>query len=197
MVENNRIYLDEDTRLMMKASKGDEKTYAVLYNKYFSAAARFVSSRNGQVPSAEDIAQEVFARVWENRAKYQPTAAFKTYLFGYAKIVLSERLKSQDKEAIVRNLRFSEDSVRSSAQTVQPEFKIEEDNIREVIRLAMSGLTAKQFRSVELVYYMNLPANKAAKVAGCSEKAFEKRLSRAHKYLRKALAAFEKGEPKF
>jgi len=185
------IYLDEDTSLMVKASKGDGKAFDKLYRKYFSAATRFVSSRNGQVPSAEDIAQEVFARVWENRAKYQPTAAFKTYLFKYAKNVLSERLKSPGKEAIVRNLRFSEGSDRSSVQTVQPEFKIEEDNIVEAVRLALSQLTAKQLRSVELVYYMNFPAKKAAKVAGCSEKAFEKRLSRAHKYLRKALAAFK------
>ena len=166
---------------MIKASKGDRKAFDKLYRKYFSAAAGFVSSRNGQVPSAEDIAQEVFARIWENRAKYQPTAAFKTYLFGYAKIILSERLKSQSKEAIVRNLQFSEKSDRSSAQTVQPEFKIEKDNIVEAVRLAMSRLTAKQLRSVELVYYMNFPAKKAAKIAGCSKKAFEKRLSRAYK----------------
>jgi hypothetical protein len=52
VTEDKRIYPDEDNRLMMKASKGDKKAYAVLYNKYFSEITSFISGRDGQVQYA-------------------------------------------------------------------------------------------------------------------------------------------------
>jgi hypothetical protein len=42
MIESKQMYLDKNTRLMMKASKSDKKAYIVLYNKYFSAITRFI-----------------------------------------------------------------------------------------------------------------------------------------------------------
>ena len=86
--QNLEIYFDEDTQLMIKAAEGDNNAYAVLYKKYLPIITRYAAKRNGHNRSSEDIAQEVLTRVYENRASYRPTAAFKTYLFTYAKNVI-------------------------------------------------------------------------------------------------------------
>ncbi|MHC4755965.1 MAG: RNA polymerase sigma factor [Planctomycetota bacterium] len=83
---------------MIKVLEGDRDAYTKLYNKYFSAIASFISKLDNRFQSPEDIAQEVLIRIWENRAKYHPTAALKTYLFAYAKNVLKENKPRSDKE---------------------------------------------------------------------------------------------------
>ena len=75
-VEDKRIYLDEDTRLMLKASEGDRDAYSKLYSKYFSAVTSLSTGFDGQFQSPEDVAQEVFHRIWKNRKEYHPAAAF-------------------------------------------------------------------------------------------------------------------------
>jgi len=187
MVENRRIYLDEDTRLMIKVSEGDRDAYGKLYSKHFSTVASFIANLNGQLQSIEDITQEVFYRIWKKRKEYRPTAAFKTYLFGCAKIVLLELLKSSKKDLTVHEIWFLRLSTSSS--TVLPE-SISKETISRVQK-AKSQLIAKQFQAVELFHDMCMSISKAARLTRCTEKAFECRLARAHKKLRQIMISME------
>jgi RNA polymerase sigma-70 factor (ECF subfamily) len=81
MMDNPKIYVDGDTRLMLKAAYGDETAYVKLYKKYFPILVNYAARLNGYQTSPEDIAQEVFVRIWEHRAKYRPYSTVKTYLF--------------------------------------------------------------------------------------------------------------------
>ena len=181
MVENNRIYLDEDTRLMIKASEGDKKAYDKLYRKYSSAVSRFVSSRNGRIPSAEDITQEVFFRVWQNRAKYRPKSAFKTYLFGYAKIILCE-YEASACQVMPLN---SEDFVNLIANSPPPDAFSETQDITTMIRKLIDRLPHVQKRIVELVYFNGSSAGEIAQILQCPVYCVYANLTHAKKNLRK------------
>jgi len=181
VIENKRTYLDKDTRLMIKASRGNQKAYTVLYNKYFSIVTQFVSSRNGQVPSAEDITQEVFARVWENRAKYRPKSAFKTYLFGYAKIILRE-YEASACQVMPLN---SEDFVNLIANSPPPDAFSEMEDIATMLRKLIDRLSHVQKLIVESIYFNGSSAGEIAQILQCSVHCVYANLTHAKKNLRK------------
>ena len=191
MIESRRIYLDKDTRLMIKASKGNRDAYDRLYSKYFSAVVNFTASLNGQLQSPEDVAQEVFYRIWKKRKEYRPTAAFKTYLFGCARIVLLEQLRALKKDLAAHRMGFLKLSTSSSTILSQSKCGIDITEIISRVQKAKSQLTAKQSQAVELFHGMHISVNKAARLTGCTEKALECRLARARKKLRQILVSQE------
>jgi len=172
--ENNRIYLDEDTRLMVKASKGDRDAYTILYNKYFPYVVSFTTSLNSQLQSPEDIAQEVFYRIWEKREEYHPTAAFKTFLFTYVRNVIHEQQRYRT--ATTNHLEIM---IESS----NPGTAVQHKELSLIIERAKSKLPEKQLQAVELMFYLNISIDEAAKLTGCSNKVFRQRVYDAKKHL--------------
>jgi len=182
------IWFDEDTLLMMKAAEGDRDAYSKLYKKHFFTVVCFARNFNSQIQSPEDIAQEVFRIIWKKREEYHPTAAFKTYLLGCAKIFLLAQLKAARKDSVANKIWFLRASANSSAFLSQSE--IMSETISKVQK-AKIQLSDKQFQAVELFYEMHMPISKAARLAKCTEKAFECRLARAHKRLRQIMISME------
>ena len=167
MTENKKIFFDEDTQLMMKASKGDKKAYALLYNKYFSAVTSFVSSIGGQLQTREDISQEVFTRIWSNRESYQPNSTFKTFLFTYAKNVMHE---------LQRHLLLTTSNFEMIVTPFDYETEIEHKELTIIIEKAKSKLSEQQLQALEFAFYSNISIAEAAKLAGCSTKVFRQRV---------------------
>jgi DNA-directed RNA polymerase specialized sigma24 family protein len=80
---------------------------------------RYAAKRNGHNRLSEDIAQEVFFRVWQDRAKYQPKSAFKTFLFTYAKNVFYEHKSKSSREILLSDADYS-DLVLNDSEAVLP-----------------------------------------------------------------------------
>lgn len=178
-----KIYLDEDTRLMLKATKGDRGTYEKLYKKYFPVLVNYLVSLNAREALVKDVAQEIFTRLWQHRTRYRPESSFKTYLFGCARNVLSERLKqsTRDRE-IVQRLIFQSRKNRSDFSG-NPEFKASQaESIRNVMQ-AISKLPPKQTEALKLFYITGFSITASAKQAKCTVTAFEGRLFRARERL--------------
>src|SRR3954454_2489703 len=76
--------LDYDAELMLRVKEGDNASFGVLLEKHRSAVVHFLYRMvlNGAV--AEELAQEVFLRVYRSRATYEPSAKFTTWLFRIA-----------------------------------------------------------------------------------------------------------------
>lgn len=185
MTEDKRIYLDEDTMLMMKASRGDKKAYAVLYSKYFSAVTRFLASMDGQLHTREDISQEVFYRIWKNREKYQPNSTFKTFLFACAKNILYEHKSKSSKEIPLSGVDYSD--LLPIANVSEASAGIE-DEAGKTIRLLgelMSQLPDKQQNVFKLTYLSGMSSHEIAKLLGCSLHSVHQSLHLARKTLRK------------
>jgi len=183
VLENRRIYLDNDTRLMTKTSEGDKKAFVKLYRTYFSVVVSFISSLDSQFQSTEDIAQEVFTRIWENRVKYQPIAAFKTYLFACAKNVLKENKSSADKEITLDIDKLSHLTAKSYPFKATAQ---NEEVISSLEKLCVN-LPDRQRQSFELIYITGLSPAKTAEILNCSLNAVHCAVYRARKILRRLL----------
>ncbi|UCE48655.1 MAG: RNA polymerase sigma factor [Phycisphaerales bacterium] len=181
MPDNSSIQLDEDVRLMIKVRDGDHLAYDQLYSRYFRIVASFLARHNARCHACEDLAQEVFARVWYHRSRYQPLAPVKNYLLGVAANVLREdRAQSRGRvpldactlETVTDTSRPSPPSQAQSAEQLQ------------AVRAAMASLPTQQRQAVELVYLAGLAPNEAARRLGCSRQSLRSHLCSARRKLR-------------
>ena len=186
MIGTNDIYLDEDIQLMLKAKAGDVEAYGRLYRKYFSAVADFITSINGHVGVQEDIAQDVFLRVWRDREKYEPKSAFKTYLFGYA-----ENIAYEYKASISRTVTLNtKDFVNLTSNLPPPDAPGETEDIMNLLKKLIIELPHKQKLVAELMYLKGYSAREAAQILQCPVYCVYDNLYKAKKNLRKLATVY-------
>src|SRR6202142_837901 len=78
------VTLDYDAELMLRVKEGDGVSFGVLLEKHRASVIHFVYRLVQEQAIAEELAQEVFLRVYRSRSSYEPTARFKTWLFRIA-----------------------------------------------------------------------------------------------------------------
>src|SRR5258708_21196121 len=83
-MEGASAALDFDAELMLRVKEGDEASFGVLLDKHRSSVVHFLYRMVHNHAVAEELAQEVFLRVYRSRATYEPTAKFTTWLFRIA-----------------------------------------------------------------------------------------------------------------
>ena len=177
MPSNHNIKLDEDTRLMLQVADGDDIAYGRLYKKYFLVLVSYLTRLGRYQISPEDLAQEVFVRIWQNRKLFRADSSAKTYIFAIAKNVLHEHHRRIQHQIAVDNY-SGPTSCPSKSETV-----LDCHEIADAIKLAKSGLSHKQRQALELVVLSSMSVTDAARLAGCSDSVFRHRLYDAKKRL--------------
>src|SRR5207245_6380917 len=76
--------LEYDAELMLRVKEGDSASFDLLLEKYRLPVIHFLYRMVQNRGISEELAQEVFLRVYGSRATYEPTAKFTTWLFGIA-----------------------------------------------------------------------------------------------------------------
>src|SRR5215472_104178 len=75
---------DPDVELMLRVRDGDDKSFGVLLDKHRTALVHFLRRMVQDEAVSEELAQEVFLRVYRSRGSYEPTARFTTWMFRIA-----------------------------------------------------------------------------------------------------------------
>src|ERR1700746_2216874 len=76
--------LERDAQLMLRVREGDETSFALLLERHRRPVVHFLYRMVQNQAVSEELAQEVFLRVYRSRATYEPTAKFTTWLFRIA-----------------------------------------------------------------------------------------------------------------
>jgi RNA polymerase sigma-70 factor (ECF subfamily) len=181
---------DEETRLMLRAVAGDDIAFIRLYEKYLPAIMAHLASLSICCTSVEELTQEIFVRLWQNRAQFGARSAVRDYIYGILRNVLSDHKKHLSKHISAKNHRFSDGfSVRRDGLS-EPESEVCRVEVEEAVEQAMSKLTTEQNQAVRLFYFEQItPSNSKAMAnrANCSAEAFRSRLRRAHSELHQFL----------
>ena len=184
-----------DVQLMLDVKAGDERSFELLLRKYRTPLVNFLYRMVRDSGIAEDLAQEVFLRVYRARNQYVPSAKFTTWMF---RIATNVALNS------VRDNRYSKLSV-SIDQTVEdgeqeqkvmelrdPSPIVEQELLArgrsEIIMRAIQSLPEKQRAAVLLHKYQEMDYGEIARILECSESALKSLLFRAYETLRVELA---------
>jgi len=182
----------EDIELMYQVASGEEAAFVRLVEKHQNSVIGTVAKMLGSPTEAEDIAQQVFVRVWKSAKKYKPTAKFTTYLFTITRnLVFNEtRRKKVRKQVSLEEQGEEWGAQHTDESSGSPsEEYLKEELIRAVDR-AIAKLPKKQRMAVVLRRYEDMPYDEIAKVLGLSVSAVKSQLFRARGVLKEELASY-------
>ncbi len=189
---------DPDVRLMLRVrDRGDEAAFAELVARFQHRLVGILNHIVGNKDEAEDLAQEVFLRVFRTRAKYTPKAKFSTWLFTIANNLALNALRDrQRKKHLPLELRDSGSLVYwphvplAAHRDAPPTQNLQQQELADVVRRAMDDLNERQRVAVVLNKFEDMGYAEIAEVMGLTAKAVKSLLCRAREKLREALQAY-------
>jgi len=182
--------LDKDAELMLRVREGDQACFTLLLERHRNAVIHFLYRMVSNQAVAEELAQEVFLRVYRCRSNYQATAKFTTWLFRIATHLGLNSIRDgryeKAKERLDREIDGVTRQVEDRRRTIEQELLFQA-KLREV-RRAIENLPSKQRAAVVMHKYEELGYSEIAGVLMCSESAVKSLLFRAYGSLRLRLA---------
>jgi RNA polymerase sigma-70 factor (ECF subfamily) len=184
-----------DVQLMLDVKAGDDQSFELLLRKYRTPLVNFLYRMVRDTAVAEDLAQEVFLRVYRARQEYAPSAKFTTWMFRIATNLALNSVRDNRH----RLMEISMDQQVDSGESEQPALEVpdrapsvEQELVArcraEMILKAIHALPEKQRAAVLLHKYQELDYDEIARVLECSESALKSLLFRAYETLRVELA---------
>ena len=185
---------DPDTRLMIGVRDDQPGAFEELVERYQHRLLAVLHHLVGNAEEAEDLAQEVFFRVYRARKKYRARCKFSTWLFTIANNLALNTLRSRQRKPVVPlNTRDSGPlGPRPAEQLVldsgdQPAQRMQQQELAAIIRQALDGLNERQRMAVLLNKFEDMNYAAIAEIMGLSSKAVKSLLCRARTNLRAAL----------
>jgi len=183
--------IERDAELMLRVREGDDTSFALLLERHRAPVVHFLSRMVQNQGVSEELAQEVFLRVYRSRATYEPTAKFTTWLFRIATHLALNWIRDGKKEKGHESLNQELlDGVER--QVADRQLNVEQELLsgvkRREVRNAIEALPAKQRAAVLMHKYEELEYTQIAKALCCSESAVKSLLFRAYETLRGRLA---------
>jgi RNA polymerase sigma-70 factor, ECF subfamily len=184
-----------DVQLMLDVKAGDEQSFELLLRKYRTPLVNFLFRMVRDTAVAEDLAQEVFLRVYRAREEYAPSAKFTTWMFRIATNLALNSVRDNRH----RKMDISMDQTVDMGEEEQRPMEVpdrtpsvEQELVArcraELIMKAIHALPQKQRAAVLLHKYQELDYGEIARVLECSECALKSLLFRAYETLRVELA---------
>lgn len=188
-----------DAELMVRLAGGDERAFETLVNRHLRRILNLIHHFIGDRNQAEDVAQEVFIRVWRAAKTYKPHAKFTTWIYRVAANLCLDDLKSAyNKQKFVHRADQDEDAGESegylpvSGSPASPEDALLASEERTRISAALRSLPTNQRMAVILCKFDGLSYEEISKVLGCSVSAVESLIVRGKKNLREKLMAADR-----
>ncbi len=183
--------LERDAQLMLRIREGDQTSFALLLERHRRPVVHFLYRMVQNQAVSEELAQEVFLRVYRSRETYEPAAKFTTWLFRIATHLALNNLRDGKKEKGHESLDEElPDGFTRQVEDRQPTVEqrmVDQARLQEV-RNAITMLPPKQRAAVLMHKYEELEYAQIAGALGCSESALKSLLFRAYETLRSRLS---------
>ena len=186
---------DPDVRLMLRVRDDDASAFEELMQRYQNRLVSLMSHLVGRRDMAEDLAQEVFLRVYRARKRYIPGSKFSTWLYTIANNVALNALRglARRKEVNLAARHSGESPVNPLEATalaksgLMPTRQLDKAELRDIVKLAIATLSERQRMAVLLNKFEHLSYEEIGEVMKLSPSAVKSLLSRARTNLREVL----------
>jgi RNA polymerase sigma-70 factor, ECF subfamily len=198
-----RYALDPDVRLMLEVRDDNAAAFEELVLRYQDRLLTILRHLVGDADQAEDLAQEIFLRVYRSRKTYEPTAKFATWFFTIANNVVLNAMRSRSRRH--EHTISSRDSGPLGARPMDvlltvssgqmPSRLLDKAEMRDVVRMALESIPERQRLAVLLCKFEGLSYADIAAALDLTPQAVKSLLSRARINLREILQPyFDTGE---
>jgi len=164
--------------LLLLLQKGDEEAFDAIFKQYAPRLYYFILSFYDNPAEAEDIVQETFVKIWENKHKIDENKNFNTFLFSIAKHIIYNKLKH-----LMIEKRYVDMVLQSPFRSFEIEDEMENKSLKDHLGLALSHLPPQQ-REILLLRNRGFDNNEIAKHLNISKRTVETHTSRAFRTLR-------------
>lgn len=185
-----------DAEVMLRVKAGDDSAFDYLVQKYRRPMVSFMYRMAHNSAAAEDLAQEVFLRVYRSRANYEASAKFTTWLYRIATnlAVNYARDTRHERPGNTVNIDEPDDETGLTVDVADSSLSAEESMVRRerlaAIRKRVQALPERQRTAVIMHKYQQLDYRQISEVLKLSESATKSLLFRAYETLREQLKEF-------
>lgn len=173
--------VEPDEILMLRVAQGDHGACGQLAERHQARILAFARRTLRDRTAAEDVAQEVIARVWTHAARWRPgPARLTSWLHRIALNLCLDHLARRRREALHGVVSLTEVSDATAAGE-------RERDLRDRVRASLRDLPETQRAALTLCYYQGFQNVEAAQILGVSVEALESLLARARRTLRERL----------
>ena len=188
-----RASIGGDAELMGRVREGDQAALATLMERWELPLKAFIARIVLNATEAEELAQETFVAIWQNRARFRLGAEFRPWVFTIALNLARKRLRWWRRRPSVSLDEWSElnptSEPRSSSEVIGAD-RLERGEVAKAVRDAIAALPTELREAIVLFEYENFSHAEIATVVGATPKAIETRIYRAKEKLRVALRAW-------
>ena len=185
-----------DADVMLRVKTGDESAFAYLVQKYRRPMVGFLYRMCHNPAAAEELAQEVFLRVYRSRSNYEASAKFSTWLYRIATNLAVNHARDTRHERPEVTVRLDEPDRETGTtpdladETLTVEEQILKRERLAAIRSKVNALPERQRMAVIMHKYQQMDYRQIADVLKLSESATKSLLFRAYETLREQLKEF-------
>jgi RNA polymerase sigma-70 factor, ECF subfamily len=187
---------DSDAQMMLRVKAGDQSAFDYLVAKYRRPMVSFMYRMARNTAAAEDLAQEVFLRVYRSRGNYEASAKFTTWLYRIATNLAVNHARDTRHERPEVTVSLDEPDEDSGTTLELPDGNLtaEQAMVRRerllAIRRKVEALPEQQRLAVIMHKYQQMDYKQIAEVLKKSESATKSLLFRAYETLREQLKEF-------
>jgi RNA polymerase sigma-70 factor (ECF subfamily) len=185
-----------DAEVMLRVKAGDQSAFDYLVQKYRRPLVSFMYRMARNATVAEDLAQEVFLRVYRSRQTYEASAKFTTWLYRIATnlAVNHARDSRHERPEVTVSLDEPDEETGTTMDLADSKISAEEALLRRermlAIRSKVEALPERQKLAILMHKYQQLDYKQIAEVLKLSESATKSLLFRAYETLREQLKEF-------
>jgi RNA polymerase sigma-70 factor, ECF subfamily len=185
-----------DAEIMLRVREGDDSGFSVLIEKYRKQIVHFMFRMSRNQAVAEELAQEVFLRVYRSRQTYRAEAKFSTWLYRIATNLGVNHARDTKYERTAQNVYLDQPDAETGTtpdvadSTLSVEQQLVRDERMNAIRKHVMALPERQRSAVLMHKYQEMDYKEIGDVLKLSESATKSLLFRAYQTLRENLKDF-------
>lgn len=180
----------EDTELMRRVQIGDEAALGALMQRWELSLKAFIGRIVLNTSEAEELAQETFVRVWQQRGRYRPDAPFRPWILAIAVNLARNRLRWWKRRPVVALEDWTEVPTDSGTVCEGETRRLDRAERATAVSVAIARLPTDLREAIVLFEYEQMSYAEIAETVGASPKAVENRIARAREKLRVALQSW-------
>jgi RNA polymerase sigma-70 factor, ECF subfamily len=185
-----------DAEIMLRVREGDDSGFSILIEKYRKQIVHFMFRMSRNQAVAEELAQEVFLRVYRSRQTYRAEAKFSTWLYRIATNLGVNHARDTKYERTAQNVYLDQPDAETGTtpdvadSTLSAEQMLVRDERMMAIRKHVMALPERQRNAVLMHKYQEMDYKEIGEVLKLSESATKSLLFRAYQTLRENLKDF-------